>query len=312
MGVSTTNNIGPEVDKYWDGVLLDRDKQWFSHLLFGQVRKIPMKNSSTLVARKYDNFDDTPATLTEGVTPALEDVTKNDIEISLQQFGKAIALSDRVHIEVQDETSEEVADMLSQNMFAMLDKVTRNTLFSTATQFDSVNGVATPINGVTEMTETDLDDVLDHLFGNNALRMTPMLDASTGIQTSPIDASYWAILHSDLRKDLEALSSFVRRSQYSDPRAALQNELGSTDYIRWVYTTEAKKETSNIYSNFIFGQNAYAMADIDDVATEMIIKPLGFGEDYLNQRQTMGWKSMYGAGIIDDGKMANLRAIAST
>ncbi len=312
MGVSTTADINPEVDKYWDGVLIDRDRQWFSHLLFGQVRKIPMKNSSTLVARKYDNLDDTPASLTEGVTPALDDVTKNDIEIGLQQFGKAVAISDRVNIEVQDETAEEIADMLSQNMFAMLDKVTRNTLQSTATQFDCMNGNATPISGVTELTELDIDEVLDHLFGNNALRMTPSLDASTGIQTSPIDASYWAIIHSDLRKDLEALSSFVRKSQYSTPREALQNELGSTNYMRWVYTTEAFKSSTNIYSNFVFGQNAYAMADIDDVATEMIIKPLGFGEDYLDQRQTMGWKALYGVGIIDDGKMANLRAIAST
>jgi N4-gp56 family major capsid protein len=305
MSVNTTANIDPEVDKYWDGVLLDRDKQWFTYLIFGQVRRIPTKNSSTLVARKYDNPDDTPSALIEGVTPALSDISKSDIEIQLQQFGKVFAISDRVNIEVQDDTAEEIADMISQNMFGMLDKVTRNTLQSTTSVFDAVNGV----NGlpITEMNELDLEDVLDHLFGNHALRMTPQIDATTGINTSPIDAAFWGVIHSDLRKDLEALASYVRRSQYSTDRTALQNELGSTNYIRWAYTTEAFVE-DGVFSNFIFGQNAYAICDIDEVATEMILKPLGWGEDYLNQRQTMGWKAMFGAGIIDDGKMANFRA----
>jgi hypothetical protein len=75
--------------------------------------------------------------------------------------------------------------------------------------------------------------------------------------------------------------------------------------------SSAAAVTSGTYSNFICGANAYGLCDIDEVAAEMILKPLGAGEDPANQRQTMAWKAMFGAGILDDGWIVNLRATKS-
>ena len=41
---------------------------------------------------------------------------------------------------------------------------------------------------------------------------------------------------------------------------------------------------------------------------EMIIKPLGAGQDPLNQRQTMGWKGRLGSVILDDSWVVALRS----
>ena len=311
MAVTTTSNVDPEVQKYFDGALLDREKPFFIHNLFPQVRKIPMKNSKILTLRRYDNFSNTPSVLTEGVSPALSSVSKFDIDIELQQFGKAAALSDQVEITVQDDTAEEVADMLSQNMFGMLDQVTRNTLQSTATQIDCVNG--TNGNSQTEITQTDLDIALDYLHANNAIKFTPEIEGVNAFGTAPIEAAYWGMVHSDIRKDIRALASYLKVAEYPQ-RDALKSELGSTDEVRWVMSTQAQKssDATPIYSLFICGQNAYGIVDIDEVAAEMVIKPLGYGEDYLNQRQTMGWKAMFGAGILDDGWIVNLRCTKSS
>lgn len=311
-GVTTVaGGYDPEVKNYFDGVLLDRERPFFVHNLFPQVRKIPFKNSDTIILRRQDNFDDTPAVLTEGVTPALEQATKFDIEIQLQQFGKAVAISDRVEITVQSEVANEIADNLSQTMFGMLDKVTRNTLQSTATQIDSDGGVNG--NTPTELTVGDLDDALDLLHGKNGIRFTPEINATDGIGTEPIEKAYWAIVHTDLRKDVRSLNTFVKIAEYPQ-RDALQSELGATDEIRWVMSTEADKSAAAtpVYSNFIMAQNAYGIVDIDEVATEMIFKPLGFGDDPLNQRQTMGFKAMFGAGIINDDWIINLLATVSS
>jgi len=312
MPVSTTAAIDPEVDKYFDRVLLDRNKRFDVHNLFAQVRRIPSKNSNVATFRQYDNLDDTPAVLVEGVTPALESISKFDVDIELQQFGKVVALSDRVVIEVQDETSNEVADMLSQNMFEMLDLVTRNTLAATAAQIDCVNGVNG--NAVTEITQIDLDSAVDYLHGNDGKKFTPILEASRiGFGTAPVEAAFWAICSTELRKDIRALASFQTVAEYPQ-RDQLQSELGSTDEVRWVMTSAGSitAGSPDIYNNFMMAQNAYGIVDIDDVATEMIIKPLGFGEDYLNQRQTMGWKAMFGAGLLNDGWIVNLRATKSS
>ena len=312
MAVSTTAQIAPEVDKYFDRVLLDREKRFDVHNLFGQVRRIPYKNSNVFTGRRYDNLDDTPAVLVEGVTPALESISKYDVDIELQQFGKVVALSDRVVFEVQDETSNEVADMLSQNMYEMLDLVTRNTLAATAVQIDAVNGVNG--NAVTELTQTDLDVAVDYLHGNNGKKFTPIIDASRiGFGTSPVEAAFWAICSTSMRKDIRALSAFQSVAEYPQ-RDQLQSELGSTDEVRWVMTSAGSVTAGSpdIYNNFVMAQNAYGLCDIDSVATEMIIKPLGYGEDYLNQRQTMGWKAMFGAGILDDSWIVNLRTTLSS
>lgn len=140
MGPTTSTNLNPNPSNYFDRVLWDREKRFDVHNLFAQVRRLPMKNSDTLTVRRFDALDDTPAVLTEGVTPALEVVTKADVNITVQEFGKVVALTDRVIITDQSDDANEIADMLSQNLFEMLDLVTRNTLASTCTQFDAANG----------------------------------------------------------------------------------------------------------------------------------------------------------------------------
>ena len=311
-GVTTvTGGYDYEVKKYFDGVLLDRDQRFFIYNLFAQRRKLPKQSSKTIILRKQDNFDDTPAVLVEGVTPALEQASKFDVEIQVQQFGKVTAISDTIAVTMNDADSEEIADNLSQTMFGMLDKVTRNTLGSTASQIDCVNGVNG--NAVTEVTVSDLDEALDYLHGNNAKKFTPIVPASNGVGTSPVDASFWGMMHTDLRKDIRGLSSFIRIREY--PRDdSLQSELGATDEMRWVMSSEGIKsaDATPIYGLVMTGQNGYGIVDIDEVATQMIIKPLGAGEDYLNQRQTMGFKAFFGAGVIEDKWLVNLRCTVSS
>jgi len=311
-GVTTVaSGYDPEVKNYFDGVLLDRERPWFVHNLFAQVRKIPFRNSDTIILSKDDNFDSDPAVLTEGVSPALEQASKFDIEIKLQQFGKATAISDRVAITVQSDAANRIADNLSQAMFGMLDKVTRNTLVSTASQLDADGGVNG--NTPTEVTVGDLDDALDYLHGNNGRKFTPIMSASDGVGTAPVEASYWGIVHTDIRKDIRGLNNYLKPAEYGTG-TPIGPELGATDEIRWVMSSQADKssDATPIYILFVCAQDGYGIVDIDEVSTEMILKPLGFGEDYLNQRQTMGFKAMFGAGVIEDKWLVGLRVTASS
>ena len=164
------------------------------------------------------------------------------------------------------------------------------------------------MNTPTEITVSDILDAIAELEGNNAVKFTPIIEATDGVGTNPIDRAYWGICHTDIKRDISNLSDFTGVKDYPR-RDSIQSEFGAVKETRWVYSTEASKSSDAIpvYDNFIMGQNAYVIADIDEVATEMIIKPLGFGEDYLNQRQTMGFKAMFGAGIVNDGWIINLR-----
>lgn len=55
-----------------------------------------------------------------------------------------------------------------------------------------------------------------------------------------------------------------------------------------------------VYCTLFLGQNAYGITEINGGGLQTIIKPLGSGEDPLNQRCTVGWKAMHTAEILSD------------
>lgn len=118
------------------------------------------------------------------------------------------------------------------------------------------------------------------------------------------------VSHTDLRTNIKQLSNFNPTAAYPRQQSVLEAELGSLDELRTVITTEAYKSTdaTPVYSNLIFAANGYGRIAIDDQSMEMIIKPLGSGQDPLNQRQTMGWKGRLGGTILDDSWVINLKS----
>lgn len=309
-GVTTTSTYPTMSDNWAHRELLKRAKPRFNYNNFGQVRFQPQKETSRLAFRRQENLDSDPVVLTEGVTPAYSKIDEFDVEVELKQYGKVVALSDKVLMTVEDDTALGTADNLNQTMWGMLDKVTRDTIDATATQIDCTNGV----NGnatATELTETDVELALDYLWENDAEKMTPTIEGLNRFGTAPVDESFWSLGHTDLRKDIKALASFTPTSAYPAQDAILQAEYGATDEIRWVLSSQGKKDSSGIYSNHIIGSDAYGHSGIDEVATEMIIKELGAGDDALNQRQTMGFKAFFGALILNDAFIVNLRASKS-
>lgn len=307
-GTTTTTTVDPEVNLFFDNILLDRHMPYYVHGYFAQERRIPQKNSKNAIFRRFDNLADALTPLTEGVTPAAEQVTKFDITAVVSQYGKVVQLSDDVIITVQDQTSNEVADMLAQNMHSTYDKIIRNMLQATAAQIDCLNGVNG--NAITEPTTTDLELAVDYLEGNNGKKMSPNVEGTNAFGTAPVWAAYWMIIHTDLRTDFKNLSNFLPTADYPRQMSVLESEYGSCDEVRLVKTSEAYVDrTVNpaVYSNFLFAANAYGRITIDDQSMEMIIKPLGAGEDALNQRQTMGWKGRLGAVILDDSWCINMR-----
>jgi len=307
MATTTTTQVDPEVNLYFDNILLDRHQPYYPHGYFAQERRIPQKNSKTAIFRRFENLADALTPLTEGVTPASEQVSKFDITTVVPQYGKVVELSDDVIITVQDQTSNEVADMLAQNMYSTYDALVRNMLNATATQIDAINGVNG--NAITEITVTDIERAVDYLEGQNGKKMAPNIEGTNAFGTAPVWAAYWGIIHTDIRSDMKALDNFTSTNNYPRQQSVLEAEFCSTDEVRWVKTSVAFKSTATppVYSCFMFAANGYGRVSIDEQSMEMIIKPLGAGQDPLNQRQSMGWKGRLGSVILDDSWVVNLR-----
>jgi N4-gp56 family major capsid protein len=243
---------------FFDNVLLDRHQPYYVHGYFAQERRIPQKNSKSAIFRRFDNLSDALTPLTEGVTPAAEQVSKFDIIAVVSQYGKVVELSDDVIITVQDQTSNEVADMLAQNMASTYDKIIRNMLVATAAQIDCLNGVNG--NAITEVTTTDLEKAIDYLEGNNGKKMSPNIEGTNAFGTAPVWAAYWMIISTQLRSDFKQLSNFNPVADYPRQMSVLEAEFGSCDEIRIVKTSEAYVDftvSPPVYYNLLFAANAY-------------------------------------------------------
>ena len=305
MSVTTTSSYGSMSDRWAHRALLQRSKPRNVHNLFGRAFSLPSKNTDTMALRRQENLDSDPVVLTEGADPAPEQIQKFDVNVQVQEFGKVVLVSRKVILVVEDDTANEIADNLSQCMHTMLDKVTRDVFTSAVPQISCLNGVNG--NAITELTQDDVNRAIAYLDVNNTEKMTPTIEGTSRFGTGPVEESFWVTANVALKPDIRALDAFVPTSQYGSQQAVLQAEFGATDEARWVTSTLVNVTTDDppVYSNTFIGANAYGYVGIDEVATEMILKPLGFN-DYLNRYQSMGFTAWFNAAILDDSHIVTL------
>lgn len=305
MSVTTTSTYGSMSDRWAHRALLQRSKPRNVHNLFGRAFSLPQKNSDTVAFRRQENLNSDPVVLPEGADPAPENILKFDINVTVQEFGKVVLLSRKVLLVVEDDTAYETADNLSQCMHTMLDKVTRDVWASSVPQISCLNGANG--NAITELTQDDWDRAIAYLDENDTEKMAPIIEGTSRFGTGPIEEAFWVASHVALKPDIRALDSFVPTSMYGSQDAVLQAEFGSVQEARVVTSTLVNKsnDAPPQYSNTFVGACAYGYVSLDEVSTEMILKPLGFN-DYLNRFQSMGFSAYFNAAILDDSHIVNL------
>lgn len=305
MSVTTTSGYGSMSDAWAHRALLQRSKPRNVHNLFGRAFTLPQKNTDTVAFRRQENLNSDPVVLSEGADPAPEQIQKFDISVQVQEFGKVVLLSRKVILVVEDDTANETADNLSQAMHTMLDKVTRDVWESSVPQISCLNGVNG--NAISELTQIDVNRAISFLDENDTEKMTPTVEGTSRFGTGPVEPGFWVTAHVKLKPDIRSLDAFVPTSQYGSQEPVLQAEFGATDEARWVTSTLVNftDDDPSIFSNTFVGANAYGYIGLDEVSTEMILKPLGFN-DYLNRFQSMGFTAWFNSAILDDSHIVTL------
>lgn len=305
--ITTTSQYGSMASSWAHRALLQRSKPRHVHNLFGKAFSLPSKSSDTLSMRRQENLNSDPVVLSEDGDPAPEQVAKFDISVRVQEFGKVVLLSRKVLLVVEDDTANETADNLNQCMHSMLDKVTRDVWDSSVSQISCLNG--SNGNAITELSQADVDRAIAYLDENDSEKCTPVVEGSSRFGTGPVEAAYWMCSHVKLKPDIRNLDAFVPTSQYGSQESVLESEFGALDEARVVTSSLVKVSSDDppVYNNTFVAANAYGYVKIDEVATEIILKPLG-ANDLLNRFQSMGFTALFAAEILDDSNIVNLLA----
>ncbi|MDY0373584.1 MAG: N4-gp56 family major capsid protein [Candidatus Izemoplasmatales bacterium] len=313
-GYTSTTQVDPAVAIFYDRVLLKRALPYLHYNKFAQVRNIGKKSGNTVKWRRYTALAAATVPLTEGVTPPGQQGAKTDILAQISWYGDWMGVSDVIDLTVEDRVITEFTELLGEQMGLTLDQLTRDILCATASYTNASKGA----NGYTptELTRADIDAVVKTLLGANASFITEVQKASTGIGTSPVRASFWSIIHTDLIDDLEACSGFKSVAEY--PKGdAIEGEWGNVGNVRFLVSSVAHKVagTPQAYNYYclVLGKNAYGTSEIKGGSAKSIVHDFGSGGtgDPLNQRATVGWKTPFVARILNDALMNNLRVTHS-
>ena len=72
--------------------------------------------------------------------------------------------------------------------------------------------------------------------------------------------------------------------------------------------TYYEKHYTAIFSTLVIGAHAYAVTEVSGGGLQHIVKQLGYGDDPLNQRASVGWKAVRTAEILSDEYMVRIES----
>lgn len=317
--------IEDDTQAFYNKTLLVRAVPNLVHDKFGQQKPIPNNSTRKQTFRRYNALAVNTVPLIEGVTPLGHDITKTDVTCTLSQYGDFTSVSDVATWVSRDKVLTEAAEVLGEQAGQSLDQVWRDIIVAGTNVFCATDSV-----GATDATRTNIAGLINTVFCDKLIRQlkqqnakffNKIIKASTGIGTAPIRASFWTILHPDVEFTFEGMTGFKSVSEYGGNQNVMTDiEIGAYKNMRAVTTTQAKifpdaganKGTGHastggtkedVYVSMVFGMNAYGIVPLNGHSLENIVKPLGAGEDPLNQRATSGWKAMTTAVILNDAFM---------
>lgn len=305
--ITTTAEVGPAIDTWYDRVLLVRLVAKLIHEQFAEIRNMPGRSGDTIKFRRYSNLSPATTKLTEGQTPNGSQLAITDLTAVTAQYGDFVTITDIVDLTVQDAVITEAASVLGTQAGQTRDILIKDMLEQTASATDATSGS----NGETptEITDADINKIVQVLLSNNAMMRTTVISATPGVGTLPVREAYWGTMNSDLlTNDLQELGSFQSAASYPNQGDRLATEWGTTGNVRWVHSTNASKssDATPIYGLNIVAKDAYAVTSITGGTLEFIVRTFGEGDDALKQRMTSGWKFNHAARILNDNAMHKL------
>jgi len=297
---------------------------------FAQVRPMPQNKGQTIKFRRPVPFAVATTPLTEGVTPASQKLSYEDVTASLAQYGSWCELTDVIADTHEDPVLNDMS-MLCGEQAAETKEMLNWGIVSAGTNVIYSNGAArTDVNTAISLDKIRL--AVRTLRAQRAKPLTKIQDGSVKVGTRPIEAGYIAFGHTDMEADLRSLTGFTPIAEYGSRQPLCEYESGSVENIRFIlsplYTpvedgggTAATNNMistggtdSDVYQTVIMGQEAWGTVPLKgkEAVKPMVLNPnTPRGGDPLGQRGSVGWKTWHVAKVLNQSWMLRIEHGAS-
>lgn len=308
---TTTSTLPAPVQQSFSYKLLSVPVPNMIHNIPAMLKQMPRNGGTTLRMRRYNPLSTATVPLgNTGVTPPPQTLTAINIDAEIDFYGTYIILNEQVTLQNQDPVLNEAAQRLGVSLRQTEDELTRNMLASTASFINATGG--TNGDNPTEITRSDVDEVIRSLADNNAYTIADNIIGEDRFGTAPVRDAYFALGSTKLIGDLENINGFIAKAQYPSPMHALREEWGSVSNLRFLISSIGSESVgasnlgANVYNVFCVGMEAYAVVEQDGYSSQFIYRPPIY-DGPLALNASVGYKFAQVPRITNDAWVINLR-----
>ena len=278
---NTTGTMTKEMKTFYEKRLIDQAEPRLVHDQFADYYPVPQNGGKTIEFRKYDSLPKADTPLTEGVTPNGQALNVTTITSDLHQYGGWTPLTDVLQMTAIDNNVVQATRVLASQAGRTMDSITRDVLAG------GTNVIYAPKLGE-DGTETA---VTSRKALDKSCTLTPKLFFQAAAQlgamnADPIGDSYIAIIHPYAAYDLETSEAKIWKDGTCPTGLA-------------------------VFGTLVLGAHAYGVTELEGGGLEHIVKQLGYGDDPLNQRASVGWKGMRAAERLVEQYMVRIESVSS-
>ena len=314
---NTTGSSGmsAEMKTFYERRLIDQALPALVHDQFGDSYPIPANNGKTIEFRKYDALPKATTPLTEGVTPEGQALTVTTVTAEVHQYGGWVPLTDMVQMTTIDNNVVQATSVLASQSGRTMDTIVRDILAGGTNVIyapkvsDGVEAPVTSRAGLDATAQLTVD-LIEQAVAQLKVQNADPIGSAGG--------SYVCIIHPYAAYDIKKDPNWVEAHKYASPEEIFEGEIGKINNVRFVETSEAKIWTGTgcpsglaVFGTLVLGAHAYATTELEGGGLQHIVKQLGYGDDPLNQRASVGWKAVKTAERLSEQYMVRIESCSA-
>ena len=237
-------------------------------------------------------------------------------KMAVYQYGGWVPLTDMVQMTTIDNNVVQATSVLASQSGRTMDTIVRDILCGGTNVIYApkigTGGAETPVTSRAGLDATAqlTVDLIDQAVAQLKVQNADPIGSAGG--------SYVAIIHPYAAYDIKKDPNWVEAHKYASPEEIFEGEIGKINNVRFVETSEAKIWTGTgcpsglaVFGTLVLGAHAYATTELEGGGLQHIVKQLGYGDDPLNQRASVGWKGMRAAERLVEQYMVRIESVSS-
>lgn len=303
---------------YYDKVFLDRAKIELRHDFGAQVKNVPMNSGQVVRFTRFSPLALVTSALSEATNPTETAMTATQVSATLLEYGAVTNVSSLFSMTQLDEGLKEHVEVHGQNAGESIDRLIRQELASGATA--QIAGLGTKV--LSTLLQTDIFSGAEIRAAVRTLKKNKAQKFENGL--------YRGIIGPDTAYDLFGNSEWLDAHRYTTSDAIERGVVGKLHGVEFVETNNQHKDVSAgtsgtpvtatsagvvaVFSNFIFGKNAYGVINLASIsAPKIYVKNPGESDtsNPLNMFSTVGWKMPFATKTLNSDWIINVRTGAT-